>query len=108
MPALQVRDFPRDLYEELRSFAVAHHRSVAQQTVAAVDQMIHGVCEAGAPSSSAEVRMDKRERIFLRAAQRRECRAKTIPHPAEMLHAAREERDADLDCFVVNHLALSS
>lgn len=42
MPALQVRDFPEELYEQLRTYAAANHRSMAQQTIIAVEQMIHG------------------------------------------------------------------
>ncbi len=49
MPALQVREFPEELYEELRAYAALHHRSMAQQTVAAVDRMIHG--DAGSERS---------------------------------------------------------
>ena len=37
MPALQVRDFPDDLYEELKTCAKASHRSIAQQTIACVE-----------------------------------------------------------------------
>ena len=37
MPALQVREFPDDLYEELRAYAAKNHRSIAQQTVACVE-----------------------------------------------------------------------
>lgn len=38
MPALQVRDFPEDLYERLRALAELEHRSIAQQTVALVEE----------------------------------------------------------------------
>ena len=40
MPALQVRDFPDDLYEQLKTYAASQHRSVAQQTIVAVEQML--------------------------------------------------------------------
>ena len=40
MPALQVRDFPEDLYEQLKVCAAREHRSIAQQTVAFVEQGI--------------------------------------------------------------------
>lgn len=40
MPALQVRDFPPALYEELKAYAAANHRSMAQQTVIAVEEML--------------------------------------------------------------------
>ncbi|MCL2826441.1 MAG: argininosuccinate lyase [Eggerthellaceae bacterium] len=36
MPALQVRNFPEDLYEQLRVCAQQEHRSIAQQTIVAV------------------------------------------------------------------------
>jgi hypothetical protein len=40
MPALQVRDFPPDLYEELRKRAKQEHRSLSQQTVVAIREHI--------------------------------------------------------------------
>lgn len=40
MPALQVRDFPDELYEQLKAYAASQHRSVAQQTIVAVEQML--------------------------------------------------------------------
>lgn len=40
MPALQVRDFPDDLYEELKDCAERNHRSIAQQTIVAVEEML--------------------------------------------------------------------
>ena len=40
MPALQVRDFPEELYDQLKALAARNHRSIAQQTVACVEQMI--------------------------------------------------------------------
>lgn len=40
MPALQVRDFPEDLYGRLKVYAEKNHRSVAQQTIVAVEQML--------------------------------------------------------------------
>ena len=40
MPALQVRDFPQELYRELQVCAEQEHRSIAQQTVAIIEQYI--------------------------------------------------------------------
>lgn len=40
MPALQVRDFPPALYDELKEYAAQNHRSIAQQTVIAVEEML--------------------------------------------------------------------
>ena len=43
MPALQVRDFPEDLYEKLKEVAAREHRSaVRQQTIVAVEAMVSG------------------------------------------------------------------
>lgn len=33
MPSLQVKDFPEDLYEELKEYAAEEQRSVSQQTI---------------------------------------------------------------------------
>ena len=46
MPALQVRDFPEDLYEKLKVLAAREHRSVAQQTIVAVEAMVSGETKA--------------------------------------------------------------
>ena len=40
MPALQVRDFPATLYDELKEYAARNHRSIAQQTIIAVEEML--------------------------------------------------------------------
>ena len=40
MPALQVRDFPATLYDELKECAARNHRSIAQQTIIAVEEML--------------------------------------------------------------------
>lgn len=37
MPALQVRDFPDDLYQEFAACAKREHRSIAQQTIVAAE-----------------------------------------------------------------------
>jgi len=58
MPALQVRDFPQDLYDELREYAERNHRSIAQQTIACVESEIHrskAMAEGKAESGSADI-----------------------------------------------------
>lgn len=40
MPALQVRDFPAALYGELKECAASNHRSIAQQTIIAIEEML--------------------------------------------------------------------
>ncbi|HJI99777.1 MAG TPA: hypothetical protein OIM11_01250 [Coriobacteriaceae bacterium] len=107
MPALQVRDFPDALYEDLREYAARHHRSMAQQTVDAVDCLIHGTapaqtCGCTTPASFdltsvRKLRIAKREEVFRRAAERRTQRQDGLPNPVEMLAQARDERDEQLE-----------
>lgn len=107
MPALQVRDFPDALYEDLREYAARHHRSMAQQTVDAVDCLVHGTVPAqtyGCATSTAfesasarKLRMAKREEVFRRAAERKAQRQDGFPNPVEMLAQARDERDEQLE-----------
>ncbi len=40
MPALQVRDFPEETYQRLKTYAASQHRSIAQQTIVAVSRML--------------------------------------------------------------------
>lgn len=40
MPALQVKDFPDDLYEELREYATKECRSVSQQTIYSIREFL--------------------------------------------------------------------
>lgn len=54
MPALQVRDFPEDLYEKLKACAEREHRSIAQQTVVAVEQMVQA--REGSDAAAGECR----------------------------------------------------
>ena len=92
MPALQVRDFPQELYEELRSYAAAHHR-------------IHGTEELpAAPLTNSSARLEKRDQILQRAAQRRRSRWQDLPLPVEMIGAVRAERDDDLDRIAQEYL----
>lgn len=53
MPALQVRDFPPDLYEELKQCAEREHRSMAQQTVVAVEAYLRGGGAVGRSAAAA-------------------------------------------------------
>lgn len=59
MPALQVRNFPDELYEELREHALREHRSIAQETVVAVRR--HLVQQDGSTDTVAQdsIHMDR-------------------------------------------------
>lgn len=60
MPALQVRDFPETLYDELKAFAAANHRSMSQQVIVAVEEML----AAAAREAEAQA-ADKAETAFV-------------------------------------------
>lgn len=67
MPALQVRDFLSDLYEELRACAAIPDRSISQQAVNVL-------------------------RKYLQAYRQRGC-TNDFPEPAELTRQMREDRD---------------
>ena len=81
MPALQVRDFPDGLYASLKALAAAEHRSVAQQTIALVEEGLRRRSPAGVSEEPArpdllpsplvldteedrQARIGKRRRLF--------------------------------------------
>jgi len=69
MVALQVRDFPPELYEELRACAQREHRSIAQQTIVAVQYYLVHQNERieSAQRTPAHIdRIERRKRIFER------------------------------------------
>lgn len=68
MPSVQVKDFPQDLYDQLKAYSEANHRSMSQQLVVAAEQMMGGAIEtparpgAGAEPESGAARDDRAER----------------------------------------------
>lgn len=112
MPALQVREFPAGLYEELREFAAANHRSMAQQTVYAVDAMIRGAShgqpdarggDAALPlwgAAKQEERIARKQAILERATSWRRRQGASVPEPMEFLEEARTERERQTDELV--------
>lgn len=116
MPALQVRDFPDELYEELKTYAASQHRSIAQQTIVAVEQMLasnkashywdgaelHRVVRP-APSFSFDTEAERAARIEKRKALFAEMKKikwkgpkPTADEIVEMIHEGRRERDRQL------------
>ena len=71
MPALQVRDFPATLYDELKEYAARNHRSIAQQTIIAVEEMLAeaSALRQGALPLAADVGKRCRSSVTPRAAQ---------------------------------------
>jgi len=79
MPALQVREMPNQLYEQLKARAELEHRSLAQQTIACLEESLNkplrGVGESGySPyyvlkfdtEEDRQRRMEKRRQLFER------------------------------------------
>lgn len=110
MPALQVRDFPQDLYDALKERAAQCHRSMAQQTIQAVEEMLaRPICDGCAhwvpprparyePPEVREARIAKRKDLFEQIEKFAKTLPDDLPSPEEMAREAREdlERRADI------------
>lgn len=117
MPALQVRDFPEGLYEDLKDFAEANHRSMSQQVIVAVEEMLERGL-SGQPANCPHVasmtkevydteaarqaRIAKRKELFARIHEEAKNLPKDLPDPLEVLRECRNERDEHLVSVVLN------
>lgn len=107
MPALQVRDFPSELYADLKEYADRHRRSMAQQTIACVEQALRdeGSASPVPPTASspwasglgfeaageADLRKERRLNVLRQAAN---IRWKGEgPRPDEVARMIRADRD---------------
>lgn len=118
MPALQVREFPEDLYKKLKETAAHEHRSIAQQTIICVERFLQeasarerkieneGCRHRVTPHSSYQQDESTREREA-RIAKRRETFRRIdalskldLPNgalgPVDIIRGMREERDAQI------------
>lgn len=119
MPALQVRDFPDELYERLKECAAREHRSVAQQTIVAVEQMIANNANSAAGSASAFVpssgkpiflefdteaaraaRIKKRKELMKRIDETKIEFPPDAPSFEEIMEEARKERESRFDNLI--------
>lgn len=97
MPALQVRDFPEDLYEELRACAASEQRSISQQTIVAVRDYLD-VRNGRMPSRQRDSGespsyVQKRERLFDRIHELPPFKVPPdFPEPGELIRQIRDER----------------
>ena len=91
MPALQVRDLPPQVYEDLKTCAEEEHRSIAQQALVAIEDYlarrkrekeVQAVVDAGIPpvpkpwepgyrdwqrsQAAAQARLERRREVFAR------------------------------------------
>lgn len=106
MPALQVRDFPQDLYARLKERAEQEHRSIAQQTIVAIESYLRQqpapeqrpftVVQGGGLAGDL-ARAQKRQRIYAKIDGFPKVeRPEGFPSDVELLHQCREERDRQL------------
>lgn len=99
MPALQIRDLPQGLYDELRLRAEREHRSLAQQATVAIEQHLRMVPPAEQPArqlteeEERQARIAKRKAIFARidAMPKAEI-PEDFPDVVEIIHEGREGR----------------
>lgn len=124
MPALQVRDFPDELYEQLKAYAASQHRSVAQQTIVAVEQMLEAAdaqhywdgrelhrLERRSryfdfdTEAERAVRIEKRKALFeeIKKLPKVEVPA-DFPDTVELIRQGREERDACVDAMIASDM----
>ena len=108
MPALQVRDFPDGLYDELRECAKSQDRSISQQTthiLRAYLEMHRGsdVAERDVATGPArdgdmpEARTERLERVFAHIDSLPGLSDdEGLPSPAEVVREMREERDGQI------------
>lgn len=114
MPALQVRDFPAPLYEELRSFADANHRSMAQQVIVAVeDMLVRGSAGPASPSdlfdssvaplsrtldteAVRQARIERRRELFARIHEQAANLPEELPDPVGLVCESRRAREEHL------------
>ena len=114
MPALQVRDFPDDLYEQLKAYAASQHRSMAQQVIVAVEQMLahpqtshywdgERMYRAVRPipdfdtEEERAARIEKRKKLFAEIEKMNWGGPKpTADEIVELVHEGRRERDRQM------------
>lgn len=119
MPALQVKDFPDDLYEELRECAAQECRSVSQQTIYGLREFLrmHKAYQSvknalwAAPYITDLLEDEEEQKRLERAKKRRELRERIreqepanipddFPSATEIIQEMREERaNRILDAF---------
>lgn len=99
MPALQVRDFPEHLYEELRICAQREYRSIAQQTIVAVQDYLtkEGKRLEAAEQRAADLerleRIEQRRQVFERIDSRPPFEApEGFPTPQQIIRELRDSR----------------
>ncbi|MDU6010930.1 MAG: argininosuccinate lyase [Slackia sp.] len=130
MPALQVREFPDDIYEELKAAAAREHRSIAQQTIICVERFLreasarerkienegcwhrvtpHSPYQQDESLQKREARIAKRQEIFRRIDALPKL---DLPNgalgPVDIIQGMREERDTQILGTSLNQVVSST
>lgn len=94
MPALQVRDFPDELYAQLKECADNEHRSIAQQTIVAVEEMLRARAAAAEQreGDSAPVDAARQDALVDRVANA--VASRTVHAPSYLDFSTESERQA--------------
>lgn len=118
MPALQVRDLPPQVYEDLKACAEEEHRSIAQQALVAIEDYlarrkrekeVQAVVDAAIPSvpkpwepgyrdwqrsrAAAQARLERRREVFARIDARTPFDVPDdFPSVEEIVREMRDER----------------
>ena len=92
MPALQIRDLPQGLYDELKLRAEREHRSLAQQATVAIEEHLRMVPHAEQPARQL-TEEEERKAIFARidAMPKAEI-PEDFPTPEEIIRELRDSR----------------
>ena len=112
MPALQVRDFPQHLYDGLKRCAEEEHRSMAQQTIQAVEEMLqqrsnpspridpYGVVLERDTEEARQRRIAKRKALFARIKEDAASLPDDLPKSTEIFRESRAELEARADQII--------
>lgn len=99
MPALQIRDLPQGLYDELRRRAEREHRSLAQQATVAIEQHLRLMPPVERPEHLVTEEDERRARIARRKALFAEIHATPVvdvpddfPSSADIVRELRDSR----------------
>ena len=119
MPALQVKDFPSDLYDDLRACAMVQDRNISQQTVHVLREYLRAYKQGGGSvtwvvrpvveqpeahlraksraEETPEERTERRKRVFERIHAMPKIEIPDdFPEPAELIRQMREERGVQI------------
>ena len=111
MPALQVRDLPQSLYDELQQRAMREHRSMAQQTIVALEDHLRGGSRQAVPEClspewsdgderARRERIERKRELLERIHERAASSNRSPGEVADVAQLVRDMRDERADCLL--------